>query len=219
MEIAATTAQAGTQPQPSKTSDAGAISSDFETFLKMLTAQMRNQDPMNPVDSTDYAVQLATFSSVEQQVLTNDLLSGLSAQITSGISDLAGWIGMQVRAPVSGSFDGAPVELTYAPQPGAGRHVLVVRDAQGDVVSRSTLPPGESTTSWAGVDSHGRPVEPGRYHFEVESYTGDTLLGTQQAQVYARVTEARIEDGEPVLILEGGARVAPGTVTALRAGD
>ena len=49
-----------------------ALSSDFETFLKMLTVQMENQDPLNPVDSADFAVQLATFSSVEQQVLTND---------------------------------------------------------------------------------------------------------------------------------------------------
>ena len=45
---------------------AAAESSDFETFLKMLTVQMQNQDPLNPVESTDYAVQLATFSGVEQ---------------------------------------------------------------------------------------------------------------------------------------------------------
>ena len=43
------------------------INSDFETFLKMLTAQMENQDPLNPIESSDYAVQLATFSGVEQQ--------------------------------------------------------------------------------------------------------------------------------------------------------
>ena len=47
------------------------LSSDFETFLKMLTVQLENQDPLNPVDSADYAVQLATFSGVEQQVQTN----------------------------------------------------------------------------------------------------------------------------------------------------
>jgi len=57
------------------------ISSDFETFLIMLTTQMENQDPLNPIESSDYAVQLATFSSVEQQVLTNDLLGTLSEQM------------------------------------------------------------------------------------------------------------------------------------------
>ena len=48
-------------PAPSR-----AISSDFDTFLRMLTVQMRNQDPLDPIDSADYAVQLATFSGVEQ---------------------------------------------------------------------------------------------------------------------------------------------------------
>ena len=47
---------------------------DFETFLKILTAQIQNQDPINPIDSSDYATQLATFSSVEQQVLANSHL-------------------------------------------------------------------------------------------------------------------------------------------------
>lgn len=46
-------------------------SSDFETFLKMLTTQIKNQDPLNPMEGTEFAVQLATFSGVEQQVMTN----------------------------------------------------------------------------------------------------------------------------------------------------
>ena len=211
----------GTQAgeRPGAGSGTAAISSDFETFLKMLTTQMRNQDPLNPVDSADYAVQLATFSSVEQQVKTNELLSGLAAQAAGGMGELAGWIGMEARAPVAGHFDGAaPVALSYTPEPGAERHVLVVRDVQGEEISRDTLPADDGTAAWAGVDSRGRPVAPGSYSFEVESHAGDTLLGTQQAQVYARVTEARIEDGGPVLVLEGGARIAPDAVTALREG-
>ena len=54
------------------------IGSDFDTFLKLLTTQMKNQDPLNPIDSTDYATQLATFSGVEQQTRTNQLLESLS---------------------------------------------------------------------------------------------------------------------------------------------
>jgi flagellar basal-body rod modification protein FlgD len=63
------------------------ISSDFETFLKMLTVQMQNQDPLNPVDSSDYATQLATFSGVEQQVQTNDLLRSLAGQMGTGLDN------------------------------------------------------------------------------------------------------------------------------------
>ena len=59
----------------------------------MLTVQMENQDPLNPVDSADYAVQLATFSSVEQQLRTNDLLSSLAATMASGGIEFLGSLG------------------------------------------------------------------------------------------------------------------------------
>lgn len=68
----------GSPAIPSPTSSSGALTSDFDTFLRMLTVQMQNQDPLDPVDSADYAVQLATFSGVEQQVRTNELLTELS---------------------------------------------------------------------------------------------------------------------------------------------
>ncbi|MDJ0822736.1 MAG: flagellar hook capping FlgD N-terminal domain-containing protein, partial [Paracoccaceae bacterium] len=93
---------AGTaQTQTTQSNSGTTLSSDFETFLKMLTAQMQNQDPLNPVDSTDYATQLATFSSVEQQVLTNDLLRDLGASMGGNLmSELGNWVGMEalVRA-------------------------------------------------------------------------------------------------------------------------
>ena len=57
------------------------ITSDFDTFLKLLTTQMTNQDPLNPVDSTQFATQLAQFSAVEQQTKTNSLLQGLTSQM------------------------------------------------------------------------------------------------------------------------------------------
>ncbi|MFV2001871.1 MAG: flagellar hook capping FlgD N-terminal domain-containing protein, partial [Paracoccaceae bacterium] len=63
-----------TPPPPEEPAN---VNSDFETFLKLLTTQLKNQDPLKPVDSSDFAVQLATFSSVEQQVKTNDLLTSL----------------------------------------------------------------------------------------------------------------------------------------------
>ncbi len=80
------------------TNTTGTIGSDFQTFLEMLTVQMRNQDPLNPIDSTEYAAQLAAFSTVEQAVLTNDLLKSLAAQMgDSSMSQLAGWVGMEAR--------------------------------------------------------------------------------------------------------------------------
>ena len=115
MEISPTLA-AVAGPPPTTPAATSEISSDFETFLRMLTVQMQNQDPLNPVDSSDYAVQLATFSGVEQQVLTNDLLRGLAAQNgTAGLAQMASWVGMEARAVGPAYFDGAPI--TVAPEP------------------------------------------------------------------------------------------------------
>lgn len=55
----------------------------FEVFLKMLTTQIKNQDPLNPMENTEFAVQLATFTGVEQQVQTNLLLTQL-LQVANG---------------------------------------------------------------------------------------------------------------------------------------
>lgn len=91
---------ANAAPAPAST----VLNSDFETFLKMLTVQMQNQDPLNPMDSSEYAMQLATFSGLEQQVLTNELLNSLIyLGSQTGVSGLADWIGLeggQVGKPI-----------------------------------------------------------------------------------------------------------------------
>ena len=67
-------------------------------FFKMLTAQIQNQDPMNPIDSSDYATQLATFSSVEQQVLANSYLENIqNALSSSSLASVADWIGKSAK--------------------------------------------------------------------------------------------------------------------------
>ncbi|MEP0702358.1 MAG: flagellar hook capping FlgD N-terminal domain-containing protein, partial [Lentilitoribacter sp.] len=68
MEIVNTqAAQVTSQVTSAQTETSNALASDFETFLKMLTAQARYQDPLEPIDSSEYAAQLAQFSMVEQQ--------------------------------------------------------------------------------------------------------------------------------------------------------
>ena len=81
MEISATTPHSTAS---SETKNTPQIGGDFTTFLEMLTVQLKNQDPMNPMESSDFAVQLATFSSVEQQVQTNDLLKEILQEVILG---------------------------------------------------------------------------------------------------------------------------------------
>ena len=106
------------------------IGSDFEVFLQMLTAQMKYQDPLNPVDSTDYATQLATFSGVEQAVLTNDLLKSLTTQMgTGGLIDMAGLVGKEVRSTADVYFEGEPITLMPSQTVASDSAELVVRDS------------------------------------------------------------------------------------------
>ena len=218
--ISAASAAAAAQSAPSAnaTSSGGQmISSDFQTFLEMLTAQMTNQDPTNPIDSSDYAVQLATFSSVEQQVQTNDLLSSLIAQMTNtGITQLAGWVGMEARTSAPIHFEGSPITLSPLTATLADQAWLVVRDAKGDEVSREQIGLTGEEITWAGVDGTGLPFEDGIYSFEVENHAEGSLLGTTPVESYANVVEAQNFDGTMVLLLEGGIQILTSDVLALR---
>lgn len=193
------------------------ISSDFDTFLKMLTAQMQNQDPLNPIDSTDYATQLATFSGVEQQARTNELLANLGSQMAVlGMSQLAGWVGQEARAEAPVWMDGDPVTMQLSPAIGADRAVLVVRDPSGGVISREDVPAEAGLYDWLGGDAAGDPLSDGVYSLTLESYSGETLLGENPVESYARIIEARNGPAGAMLVLEGGIEVLSSKITALR---
>ena len=193
------------------------ISSDFETFLKMLTVQMQNQDPLNPVDSADYATQLATFSGVEQQVQTNDLLRALSSQMgTGGLSQLAGWVGMQARAAMPARFDGAPITVVPNVQRGADEAQLVVRDAAGTEVQRLAIGINDGPLDWTGVKPDGTMLPAGTYSFETVSVATGAVVATEPSEVYATVTEVQVSGGVNTLVLAGGGTIAASAVTAVR---
>lgn len=193
------------------------ISSDFETFLKMLTVQMENQDPLNPTDSAEYAMQLATFSGVEQQVLTNDLLEAMMVQMgTTGMAQMASWVGRDARAAVPAQFNGNPITIAPNPAAIADRVELVVTDAGGAEVQRLELPSSAQAYEWSGLAEDGSPLPHGQYRFNLVSYSGDEVLIDEPAEIYARVTEVRAEGGETILILEGGSGVLANQVSALR---
>ena len=193
------------------------LSSDFDTFLRMLTEQMQNQDPLNPIESTDYAVQLATFSGVEQQVRTNQLLADMQSRFQQmGMAEMASWIGKEARSDAPVRYDGAPVTLSPNPAQGATKAVLVVRDAQGALVAREEIPLGTQPYLWLGADATGLPLPPGQYALSLESMQGANVLTTTPMEHYARVIEARGTSEGTKLVLAGGIEVAATRVTALR---
>ena len=212
-----TAVQPGASFAPTTETSEAVISSDFETFLKMLTVQMENQDPLNPTDSAEYAMQLATFSGVEQQVLTNDLLSAVMMQMnTTGMAQMADWVGKEARAAAPAHFDGQPITIAPNPAAIADRVDLVVYDEAGEEVQRMEIPKSAEPVEWAGVDASGAPFPPGAYSFRVESHSNGEVVLDEVADVYARVEEVRSENGQSILILSGGIGVLASEVSALR---
>ena len=217
MDVTATQPLQGNAAASTNSASNAVISSDFETFLKMLTTQMQNQDPLNPIESSDYAVQLATFSGVEQQVRTNQLLADLANQMgSSGLSQLAGWIGMEARAPVSAQFNGSALTVWPKHDSTADRAELVVRDSVGAEVARQPLALGTESLSWDGKGADGATLPAGRYRFEVQGFRDDAVLDTIPAEVYVPVIEARIEDGRSVLVVQGDQVIGTNEISALR---
>ncbi|MDC0012691.1 flagellar hook assembly protein FlgD [Octadecabacter sp.] len=193
------------------------ISSDFDTFLKMLTVQMENQDPLNPTDSSEYAQQLATFSGVEQAVLTNDLLTALMVQMnTTGMAQLADWAEKEARAAAPAYFDGSPITLAPNPAVIADKVELVVYDEDGNEVQRMEIPKSAGLVEWAGTSADGAPFPTVIYEFHIESSSNGEVVLTEMFDVYAKVQEIRSQNCESIFMLEGGIAILATAVSALK---
>ncbi|WP_170479304.1 flagellar hook capping FlgD N-terminal domain-containing protein [Ruegeria arenilitoris] len=198
---------------------ASILTSDFETFIKMLTTQARYQDPLKPLDSAEYASQLAQFSMVEQQVQANELLSGLAVALSgSQLDKMSNWVGTEVHAATAFRYDGEPVAIETHAEPHADRAELVFRDADGVVVARVPVPVEDVEYAWAGEDSEGEELPQGVYSATLESYKGRDKISNNPAAVYSRVVEAQMHDGEVALKLDSGAIVLADSITSIRKG-
>ena len=212
-----TAAASATTSKTKTDATANAVSGDFDTFLKLLTTQMRNQDPLKPMDSTEFVAQLAAFSGVEQQVRANDRLDDILGVLSGGSpAGLADWIGRDVRVAAKVEFEGTPVDVAVNPEAGADSAVLVVKNDFDQVVARVPVAADADTVSWDGKGDTGGTAANGLYSFTLESYLGDALLGSQQGKVFSTVREVRIADGTPVLVLGDGSQVPLDEIAGVR---
>jgi flagellar basal-body rod modification protein FlgD len=217
--LAPATAQTTTaKPAPVDEKKSGALTADFNTFLTLLTTQMKNQDPLQPIESTEFVAQLAQFSAVEQQVQTNDKLTELmEAMSNASASALADWLGSTVRAVAPVKFSGSPVAAyPTTPPKDADKATLVVQDANGKTVAEVPFKPGDESVTWNGKTASGADAPAGTYKVAARYATKAGATTTGDVETYNRVVEARRVDGEAILSLEGGAKVKADLVTGVR---
>lgn len=175
------------------------ISEDFDTFLQLLTAQIQNQDPLAPLDSTQFVEQLATFSSLEQQVETNQTLTSIASMISDLHSAAANeWLGQDVAVSSKHvAFEGEPVEFEIDPAYKYDDAVLTVKNSQDQVVWQEQLDTSAQRHAWNGqVLDPALASDQGVYEFQVDLFSNGLPLASTQAQIISKVTTLAQEDGQ-----------------------
>ena len=182
-----------TSSATSSTGTTAEIGKEFNSFIQLLTAQVKNQDPLSPMDSTQFVEQLATFSSLEQQVRANTNLENIGSLVGDLYSIVASdWV--QQNVPVATSwvpFSGDAVDFVLDLPDAVDQAILTVSDSDGNVVWTETLDPGEDSYTWAGELQASDDVAPnGDYEFAISAFQEGVHIGTVAPRVVTYTSEA-----------------------------
>lgn len=145
------------------------LGGDMQTFMKMLTTQLQNQDPMQPLDPSEFTAQLSQFAAVEQQIAVNQHLDSLIAlQRSSMMLAAAPLVGrrVEVESATLALRGGSAPTVRLPAAEGAMRHArLSLTDGAGRVVREAMAPLGNVASDWVwdGRDAGGRPLPDGDY--------------------------------------------------------
>jgi flagellar basal-body rod modification protein FlgD len=215
----------GAKPAPStgplsEKKDAFAeLSQNYETFLKLLTTQLQNQDPLKPQDSSEFTKQLVTFSQVEQQISSNKKLDTLiNADKTAQAMQSLNYLGSTIEyfsdtVPLSGGKSEIGVTLDS----GARTAELVFTDNSGRELSRRSLPikTETQTVNWDGRDANGNQLPDGSYKVAVIAKSSKDEDVASTIRVAGKVNGVDVANGEPKLLV-GSYPVAVSSVLAAR---
>jgi flagellar basal-body rod modification protein FlgD len=188
-------------------SDAVSLGDNLNSFLTMLTTQLRNQDPMSPLDTNQFTQQLVSFSQVEQAIKTNTQLTSLVSLIsTNTLASSLSLVGKKVAVDSAqmGLVDGE-AQFSYELPASAKETELVISDTGGNIVWRGAgaTEAGTHGFAWDGKDSSGRPMPEGTYKLEVGAQRLDGSIMTVPVKAFGTVGG--------VLMKEGNASLAFGT--------
>lgn len=196
------------------------LASNFETFLTLLTSQLKNQDPLSPVDSNQFTAQLTQMAGVEQQLLTNDLLKGLlAAQGGGGLAGAATYIGKEATAAWSATkFTDGEATWSYELASNAASATLQVLDGSGKVVwsgDATEKGTGVHDFTWDGKANSGNDGQDGQV-YSLRVVAKDAAGGAIDSQILTRgrITGVEMYDGEPYLTV-GNSILPLSTVIAL----
>jgi flagellar basal-body rod modification protein FlgD len=176
-------------------------------FLRLLTAQLANQDPTKPMDSHAFVAQLAQFSALEQQQNTNDTLTQLlTLQQSSNGTAAVGMVGKDALydAHEMSLAENGSISVNATLATGATDVTMEVDDADGNIIRRQSFgakSAGNSTLTWDGRNDNGAVQPPGSYYVTVTAVdiSGNPVNVSQQAR--GRITGVTFAGGTPQLLV------------------
>jgi len=177
------------------------LASSMDTFLTLLTAQLKNQDPLSPMETDQFTQQLVQMTGVEQQLLSNDLLQNLvSAQSSASNLNAVSLIGKEVTAasPDANLKSGA-AKWVYELDSTASRGTVEIYDAKGKLIlsKPASLDAGRHDLEWDGKNADGVAQADGVYTLKIKAYTSDDKLVAARSYVTGEATAWRMTPAPP----------------------
>jgi flagellar basal-body rod modification protein FlgD len=205
---------------PASSAQAGQkIADTFDQFLMMLTTQLQNQDPLSPMDTTEFTNQLVSFTQVEQQIATNQNLEKLiEMQPAAGVTSALGYIGLEIEADGNALwFDGTPTTIDYALPSEVSAARIDLLDATGRPVFSREVPAqaGADQLTWDGRTLGGDTAGEGVYTIRVVAVDQAGEPVDSATKIRGRVTGVESTDGQATLMI-GDLPIAIDKVTAAR---
>ena len=183
------------------------LDEDLNRFLTLLITQLENQDPLDPMDASEFTSQLVQFASVEQQISQNSNLEKLlNVTQTSQVGDMVSFIGTEIE--YSGDLfelEGELAKFTYTLDSKAAKVDIAVRDQSGRTVFNAV---GENDIGthgfvWDGTGNSGLPQPDGPYTFIISAIGPDGEIQGVKKTVFGQVSGAGAEDGVVSLFIHG----------------
>src|SRR3984893_883544 len=178
------------------------IARNFQQFLELLTPQLKNQDPLSPLDTNQFTQQLVSFASVEQQLKTNtDLDQIVTQNKTSQATSALSFVGKQVTADGSTTQlkKGVAVWNVTSPKPAAA--AISILDQNGNTVwtGQQTLNTGAQAFSWNGNTSNGTIAPDGLYTLRIVAQDASAQSVNVSMQFTGTVTGVDLSGTQPLL--------------------
>jgi flagellar basal-body rod modification protein FlgD len=193
---------------------------DFDSFLILLTQQLKNQDPLKPMDATEFTTQLVQFTGVEQQIRQNQNLEDLiTLQHSSLVSSMTQYLGNTVDTVGNSVLltESGPASITYSLPSQAKSVTLEILNSGGETIRTVQVDnaKGSHTYEWDGKNSGGAPVPAGNYSLKftaVDGVNSPIDVGTSSS---GKVTEVEIQNGLIILTV-GGNKIPLSEVKSVR---